>query len=167
MTFSDLNTLPLEALKEELTKCCGSSSWVNKMSALHPFTSEDQLFNMAERLWHECNEEDWKEAFTHHPKLGDIESLKEKYANTKDWAKDEQAAAKESSPEVLEELAYNNKVYEEKFGFIYILYATGKTAKVILSILRIRLNNDLATELIMSMVEQNKITKLRLEKMLS
>lgn len=137
------------------------------MTKLHPFTSEDQLFNMAERLWHECNEEDWKEAFEHHPKLGDLESLKAKYANTKDWANDEQAAAKESSPEVLEELANANKIYEERFGFIYILFATGKTAKVILSILRIRLNNDLATELIMSMVEQNKITKLRLEKLLS
>ena len=154
-------------MEEELTKCCGSSSWVSKMAALHPFTSDDQLFNMAERFWHECKEKDWKEAFSHHPKLGDLDSLKEKYANTKDWANDEQAAAKESTPELLQELANLNKVYEERFGFIYILCATGKTAKVILSILRIRLNNDLPTELIMSMVEQNKITKLRLEKMLS
>ncbi len=167
MTLSELNKLSADQLKGELIKCCGSTSWVGKMTALHPFVSEDQLFNMAERIWHECGKEDWKEAFSHHPKLGDLESLKEKYANTKDWATDEQAAAKESSPEVLEELAYNNKVYEEKFGFIYILFATGKTAKVILSILRIRLNNDLETELIMSMVEQNKITKLRLEKLLS
>ena len=137
------------------------------MTEKQPFKSENELFNIAERNWYECSEEDWLEAFSHHPKLGDLGSLKQKFANTSEWAGEEQAGAKSATPEIIEELAMANIAYEKKFGFIYILCATGKTAKVMLSILRIRLNNDRETELKMAMVEQNKITKLRLEKLLS
>ena len=167
MNLSEFNELSKDNIKAALLKCCGSTNWVNRMTEKHPFKSEDELFNIAERNWHECSEEDWLEAFSHHPKLGDLGSIKQKFANTSEWAGEEQSGAKSAAPEIIEELAMANIAYEKKFGFIYILCATGKTAKVMLSILRIRLNNDRQTELKMAMEEQNKITKLRLEKLLS
>lgn len=167
MNLSEFNELSKDNIKAALIKCCGSTAWVKRMTEKQPFKSENELFNIAERNWYECSEEDWLEAFLHHPKLGDLESLKQKFANTSEWAREEQAGAKSATPEIIEELAMANIAYEKKFGFIYILCATGKTAKVMLSILRIRLNNDRETELKMAMVEQNKITKLRLEKLLS
>jgi len=167
MTLEEFNDQTSEQLKETLFKCCGSSTWVNKMSERQPFKSEDELFNLAERFWHQCTDEDWIEAFSHHPKLGDLENIKKKFAATAEWAGEEQLGAKHASPEILEELAFNNEAYEKTFGFIFVLFATGKTAKVMLSILRIRLNNDRETELMMAMVEQNKITKLRLEKLIT
>ncbi|MBL4754665.1 MAG: 2-oxo-4-hydroxy-4-carboxy-5-ureidoimidazoline decarboxylase [Flavobacteriales bacterium] len=166
MTLEEFNALPPEELRKQLYSCCSSVNWAEKMATLIPYTSPDHLLNMAERCWHKCKEGDWLDAFNGHPRLGDIESLKKKFRSTADIAKNEQSGAAGASPEVLEELALGNKAYEKKFGFIYILFATGKTAKVMLSILRIRLNNDLQTEKIMAMVEQNKITKLRLEKLL-
>ncbi|PCH65569.1 MAG: OHCU decarboxylase [Bacteroidetes bacterium] len=167
MTIQEINELNKESVKAELLKCCGSTTWVTRMAEKHPFTSENELFNIAEQTWHECSNEDWLEAFSHHPKLGDLGSLKKKFANTSEWAGEEQSGANSATPEIIEELAVANKAYEEKFGFIYILCATGKTAKTMLSILRVRLNNDRETELKMAMVEQNKITVLRLEKLLS
>ena len=133
----------------------------------HPFNSEDQLFNLAERLWHQCNKKDWLEAFSRHPSLGVVKTHRKKLTPAAAIAAKEQEGTVNASKEILEELALSNKAYKKKFGFIYILCATGKSAKVMLSILRIRLNNDRGTELIMSMVEQSKITKLRLQKLLS
>ena len=166
MTLEEFNALPPAELRKHLFSCCTSVTWAEKMTTLSPFTSSDHLLNMAERCWHQCKESDWLDAFNGHPRLGDIDSLKEKFRSTANMAQHEQSGTAGATPAVLEELALGNKAYEKKFGFIYILFATGKTAKVMLSILRIRLNNDLATEKIMAMVEQNKITKLRLEKLL-
>ena len=178
MNLSEFNELSKDNIKAALIKCCGSTAWVKRMTEKQPFKSENELFNIAERNWYECSEEDWLEAFSHHPKLGDLGSIEKprqesgsasggKFANTSEWAGEEQAGAKSATPEIIEELTMANIAYEKKFGFIYILCATGKTAKVMLSIMRIRLNNDRETELKMAMVEQNKITKLRLEKLLS
>jgi len=167
MTLEEFNTLPPEELRKQLFNCCASVTWVEHMATLAPFTGLDHLLNMAERCWHKCSEGDWLDAFSSHPRLGDIKSLREKFQNTAEMAEEEQAGAVGASPEVLEELALGNEAYEKKFGFIYILNATGKTAKVMLSILRIRLNNDLDTEKIMAMVEQNKITKIRLGKLVA
>ncbi|MBL4734692.1 MAG: 2-oxo-4-hydroxy-4-carboxy-5-ureidoimidazoline decarboxylase [Flavobacteriales bacterium] len=167
MTLEEFNKLPPEELRKHLYACCGSTVWVEHMAMISPFNSVDHLMNMAERCWHKCDSGQWQEAFRQHPRLGDIESLKEKFQSTADMAAQEQAGANGASVEVLEELALGNKAYEKKFGFIYILNATGKTAKVMLSILRIRLNNDIETEEIMAMVEQDKITKIRLEKLVS
>lgn len=167
MTLDELNALDPKDLREKLYKCCGSTVWAEYMAMMSPFVSKDHLMNMAERCWHKCSSDEWLEAFRQHPRLGDIESLKEKFQSTAELALEEQAGAASASDEILKELAEANAAYEKKFGFIYILNATGKTAKVMLSILRIRLNNDEETEKIMAMVEQNKITHNRLEKLLS
>ncbi|MBD0352667.1 MAG: 2-oxo-4-hydroxy-4-carboxy-5-ureidoimidazoline decarboxylase [Flavisolibacter sp.] len=167
MTLEQLNHLKKKELKEALAKCCGSATWVEKMTAIFPLKDKATLLRKAEELWFACSEEDWREAFTHHPKIGDLNSLKEKFAITSKWAEGEQSGVKTTTPQVLEQLAEGNRLYEEKFGYIFIVCATGKSAEEMLRILRSRLPNNPEEEIKIAMSEQNKITKLRLEKLLS
>src|SRR4051812_6456886 len=102
MSVAELNLLEETQLKALLTNCCGSSTWVNEMASLFPFNDTTQLFDAATSCWHNCNEKDWLEAFTHHPKIGDLGSLQKKFATTAAWAEGEQAAVKQSPVEVLE-----------------------------------------------------------------
>ncbi|MBX7046263.1 MAG: 2-oxo-4-hydroxy-4-carboxy-5-ureidoimidazoline decarboxylase [Ignavibacteria bacterium] len=151
-------------LKENLTKCCGSTNWVNAMSEDIPDTRE-KLFAKAEKVWFELGEKDWLEAFTHHPKIGDLASLEKKFGSTKDFTTNEQSSVNHASMETLKELAEYNQRYEAKFGFIFIVCATGKTADEMLALIKERINNDYNTEIKIAMGEQNKITKIRLEKL--
>jgi 2-oxo-4-hydroxy-4-carboxy-5-ureidoimidazoline decarboxylase len=167
MTIDELNALPPDELREVLYTCCASVTWVEHLATLVPFNSPDHLINMGERCWHKCREGDWMDALSGHPRLGDLDSLAEKFKNTSDMATEEQSGTQEASEQVLEELALANEEYEKEFGFRFILFATNKTAETMLSALKDRLKNDLETEKIMAMVEQNKITRLRLEKLLS
>lgn len=153
-----------EELRGNLIKCCGSTNWVNEMLEDFPDT-KDKLFDRAEKVWFELGEKDWLEAFTHHPKIGDLASLEKKFGSTKDFTTNEQSSVNHASMETLKELAEYNDKYEKKFGFIFIVCATGKTADEMLSLIKERINNDYNSELRIAMGEQNKITKLRLEKM--
>lgn len=166
MTLHELNTLPKQQLIEELTKCCGSSAWVNKMLPFFPADDLVELLEDAEEQWWKCSEEDWKEAFAQHPKIGDIDSLKKKFASTAQWASGEQSGISTASPATIEALADGNKQYEEKFGYIFIVSATGKSADEMLAMLQQRLQNNPEVEIEIAADEQNKITKLRLEKLL-
>lgn len=167
MTLHDLNILPKEQLKAELFKCCGSTTWVEKMLPFFPADDMAELLYDAEDQWYECSEADWLEAFTHHPKIGDIESLKIKFATTAGWASGEQGAVTQASEETLRALAKGNEEYEKKFGFIFIVCATGKRAEEMLALLQERLANDREHEIVIAMDEQNKITQIRLQKLLS
>ncbi|MBD0286266.1 MAG: 2-oxo-4-hydroxy-4-carboxy-5-ureidoimidazoline decarboxylase [Flavisolibacter sp.] len=167
MTLEELNRLEKKELKEALAKCCGSATWVAKMTSIFPVEDKATLLRKAEEFWFACNEADWREAFAHHPKIGDLKSLKEKYASTSKWAEGEQAGVKSTTPQALEQLAEGNRLYKEKFGYIFIVCATGKSAEEMLRILRSRLPNNPEEEIKIAMSEQNKITKLRLEKLLS
>ncbi|MFT3678706.1 MAG: 2-oxo-4-hydroxy-4-carboxy-5-ureidoimidazoline decarboxylase [Ferruginibacter sp.] len=167
MTLHELNILPKEQLKEELLKCCGSKTWVEKMLPFFPADDMVELLNDAEDQWYECSEADWLEAFTHHPKIGDIESLKKKFASTAQWAGNEQGAVNTASEETIQALAKGNEDYEKKFGFIFIVFATGKSAEQMLALLQARLPNTYEQEIKNAMDEQNKITQLRLQKLLS
>jgi 2-oxo-4-hydroxy-4-carboxy-5-ureidoimidazoline decarboxylase len=152
-------------LKENLTKCCGSTSWVNAMCQDFSLENKDNLFKSAEKIWFDLDEKDWLEAFTHHPKIGDLASLEKKFGSTKDFTTNEQSSVNYASIETLKELAEYNKKYEKKFGFIFIVCATGKTADEMLALIKERINNNYDKELRIAMGEQNKITKLRLEKL--
>jgi len=167
MTIDELNALPPDELREALYTCCASVSWVEYLATLVPFHSQDHLVNMAERCWHKCREGDWMDALMGHPRLGDLGSLEDKFKNTSAIAAEEQSGTHGAAKEILEELALANEEYEKEFGFQFILFATNKSAETILTALQARLKNDLETEKIMAMVEQNKITRLRLEKLLS
>jgi 2-oxo-4-hydroxy-4-carboxy-5-ureidoimidazoline decarboxylase len=166
MTLHELNTLPKDQLKDALFKCCGSANWVEKMLPFFPADDLVELLEDAEEQWWKCTEADWLEAFTHHPKIGDIDSLKKKFASTAQWAAGEQSGAVAASDDVLKALAEGNDQYEKKFGFIFIVCATGKSAAEMLQLLQARLPNKKEDEIEIAADEQSKITKLRLEKLL-
>ena len=165
MTLPEFENLSLDERRILLTQCCGATSWVNKMLAIFPVTGLDEVFKQAELKWNECKQQDWLEAFDHHPKIGDINSLKQKFANTAQWATNEQSGVNASNSKVLQDLAKGNEDYEHKFKFIFIVCATGKTAAEMLSILQARLPNNPADEIEIAAREQGKITKIRLQKL--
>ena len=168
MTFKEFNQLKPGEAKVELLKCCGSEMWVDTMIAHFPFQSTNILFQKANDIWFdECAEKDWLEAFKYHPKIGDLESLKKKFASTKNWASSEQAGVSEASQKTIEDLAEVNQAYEAKFGYIFIVCATGKSANEMLQLAEARLKNDLEVEIHLAMAEQQKITLIRLHKLLS
>lgn len=166
MTLNEFNNLSTEERKEGLRKCCGSPAWVQKMTESFPFSGKEALLQTADEIWNGLNESDRLEAFRHHPKIGDVASLKEKFASTANWASGEQSSVQQASQQTLEALAEGNRKYEDKFGFIFIVCATGKSAKEMLHLLQSRLPNDRKTEIKIAAAEQAAITKLRLEKLL-
>lgn len=167
MTIEKFNGLAKDERAAMLKSCCGSATWVDQLVKLMPFTDGQQLIKAAESVWYEvCKENDWLEAFTHHPKIGDLSSLREKFASTAHLAGGEQAAVSQASEQVLTSLARLNSEYESKFGFIFIVCATGKPADEMLRLLEDRLQNDMLSELRIAMGEQHKISLLRLRKLI-
>ena len=166
MTLEEFNHLPKEEAAAQLATCCGSAKWQTELMKSFPFTDEQALLNKAVSDWYACSEADRLEAFTHHPKIGDIESLTEKFASTQHLAGKEQAGVNEASLAVIQELALANAEYEKKFGFIFIVCATGKSAHEMLRLLKDRLQNTRAEELYIAMGEQAKISFLRLKRMI-
>jgi len=125
------------------------------------------MFAVAGETWNKLTPGDWKEAFSHHPKIGDIKSLRQKFASTAQWAEGEQSGVAQTSERVLRELAEGNNLYEAKFGYIFIVCATGKGAEEMLEMLNRRLSNYPEEEIRIAAEEQRKITRLRLEKLLN
>ena len=167
MNLNYFNALGLSQLKQHLSTCCGAPRWVDAMLSQVPFASEKALVEHAERSWYEaCGEVDWLEAFTHHPKIGDVDSLSKKFAATQHLAGTEQAGVQEASREVIETLAAANQAYEDRFGFIFIVCATGKSAHEMFRLLQDRLKNSRSEEIHIAMGEQHKITLIRLQKLL-
>ncbi len=165
MTIADFDHLDLETKRTLLTQCCGSVNWVNKMLASPMAEDLIYLEEIAQENWWQCSQQDWLEAFEHHPKIGDINSLKEKFANTASWASNEQAGVNNANEMIIAKLADGNKEYEKKFGFIFIVCATGKSAEEMLNILLSRLPNNVEDEIAIAAEEQMKITLIRLEKL--
>lgn len=167
MTLEEVNALDKTVLRESLRNCCGSTRWADEMLALFPVADTNHLYEAAVSVWRNCDEGDWREAFGHHPRIGDIEGLKKKFAATADWASQEQAGTGGASMEVLKALAEGNEAYERRYGYIFIVCATGKTAEEMLGLLEERMGNEPKEELLIAMGEQEKITRIRLEKLLS
>lgn len=166
MTLDHLNTLPDEEATAAFLRCCGATRWVRQMTDRRPFADADALFAAADEIGAGLSRDDWLEAFAHHPRIGDLESLRTRFADTAFWAAGEQAGTATASEAVLRALAEGNRAYEERFGYIFIVCATGKSAGEMLNLLRARLPNDPAAELSVAAEEQRKITCLRLEKLL-
>lgn len=167
MTLHELNTANQEQLKKWLFNCCGSSAWVEKMLPFIPADDLVELLEDAEAQWWQCSETDWKQAFAQHPKIGDLASLAKKFTATASWAAGEQTGISSAEPHVLEAFAAANRLYEAKFGYIFIVCATGKSAEEMLGMLELRLHHSPEEEIQVAADEQNKITKLRLEKLLA
>lgn len=135
------------------------------MMDVMPFRDAANIAGAATDIWYDqCAEADWKEAFSHHPRIGDIKSLKEKFASTARMAEGEQAGAAAASELELTELAKGNENYENRFGYIFIVSASGKSAMEMIRLIGIRMKNESSEELRVAMGEQHKITLLRLQK---
>ena len=166
MTLESLNALTFSDANEQFETCCGAANWVEKMNQNRPFQNKDDLYQKAESIWYSLSSKDWLEAFTHHPKIGDIDSLRKKFHNTKSISENEQSGVNDAAESTLKDLAESNQLYQDKFGFIFIVCATGKSADEMLALIKIRLNNNVNAEMLNAAKEQNKITQLRLEKLL-
>ncbi len=157
------NALSETDARAALTRCCGAGRWVTGMLARRPFASAEALYLAASEVWSALSPDDWHEAFSHHPRIGDARAAS---ASTQGWASSEQAGATSADAEIRHALAEGNRAYEAKFGHIYLVCATGKSGAELLRILQSRLGNDADTELRVAAGEQEKITRIRLEKML-
>src|SRR5438132_3008024 len=141
MNLDALNSASEADARAALSRCCSSRRWADALLARRPFASPAELLTAADAVWADLDRRDWLEAFTAHPRIGDLESLKKKFAATAAWSVDEQAGVADAADEVLRELAAGNCRYEERFGHTFIVCATGKTAAEMLGLLRARLNN--------------------------
>lgn len=166
MKLTQLNSLTEQHAGEALESCCVAPRWVQCMLAARPYSSDQQVLSLAQNIWGKLDESDFLAAFEGHPQIGDMSSLRAKFAATAEKAGNEQAGMSAASEDVLQQMMTLNKDYLAKFGFIFIVCATGKTAEQMLTMIKDRINHDRATELQIAATEQAKIINIRLEKLL-
>jgi 2-oxo-4-hydroxy-4-carboxy-5-ureidoimidazoline decarboxylase len=163
-----LNALPADEARAALARCCGATRWVAGMLGRRPWTSTAALYADAEATWGDLGREDFLEAFAHHPRIGargDEAGDKARDEGGAAWSRQEQARVADADAETRRALADANEGYLRRFGHIFIVCATGKSAGEMLSLLEERLGNDPARELAIAAGEQARITRLRLEKL--
>jgi OHCU decarboxylase len=153
--------------EKEFLKCCGSKNWAQQMVAARPFKSLGELTTSADRVWWALDPHDWLEAFRGHPKIGEKKAGAAQAVAAQQWSEDEQSGIRNSEQQTLDKLAELNGVYEDRFGYIFIVCASGKSSEEMLSVLRGRLSNVPDEELRIAAAEQAKITELRLRKLLA
>lgn len=161
-----LNSLGTPEAESELLKCCGSREWAGRVTAARPFESMADLIAKADRIWWSLGPRDWLEAFHSHPKIGEQKAAAATAVEAHRWSEDEQSGTRDSAQQTMAVLAELNHEYEEKFGYIFIVCATGKSSEEMLAMLRERLGNSPEQELQIAAAEQAKITRLRLGKLL-
>lgn len=164
MTLDQLNSSDTLSATQWFTQTCAAQRWVDAMVSARPYASQQAVTEKALEVWLDMAEADYLEAFQAHPFIGDIDSLKSKFANTKDMAGKEQSGAADADEETLEKLGALNKAYLDRFGFIFIICATGQSAEAMLAALEQRIDNSRDTELDIAAAEQIKITLLRINK---
>lgn len=167
MNLQTLNQLNPDDAEEKFRGCCGTTWWARQMEACRPFQNAPQLHDTADAIFDEMAEGHWLEAFAAHPKIGDVDSLRMKFTGNKEWSAGEQAGVDQADEDVLNELADANDAYEQRFGYIFIICASGLSALDMLYALQQRLRHDPATEAPVAAAEQRKITHLRLDKLLA
>lgn len=160
MTLDELDESVDLELGPRLLECCGSSNWVKQMLAARPFKTLASLEAAATAAWWSLSSTDWLEAFSKHPRIGEKGKVSQ-------WSSQEQSGMESAAVSVAARLADLNRVYFEKFGWIFIVCATGKSAEEMLSLLETRLPNAPDDEIRIAAAEQNKITLLRLKKLLT
>jgi OHCU decarboxylase len=166
-SLNRLNGLSANDADAEFLKCCGSKRWAQGMTQARPFATLNDVLAEAERVWLSLNEADWLEAFRAHPKIGERKAATAQSAEAQKWSAQEQSGVTQASASTISELAERNREYEDRFGFIFIVCASGKSSEEMLAIINERIRNDAETELRAAAAEQSKITRLRLEKLLN
>lgn len=149
-----------EEVQKSLQQCCGSSTWVKQMLQEFPFQDMEQLRHCALKAEEHLTNDDWKESFRAHPRIG------KNPKPVKKWEAEEQQSTQSASEQTLHLLEQLNEEYYEKFGFIFIVCATGKSAAEMLQILQERLQHPPSEELPIAAKEQSKITQIRLNKLI-
>lgn len=161
-----LNSLSTVDSEAEFLKCCGSLNWARALTESRPFADAAALFQQADSIWWSLPDKDWLEAFRAHPKIGEQNAAAVQSEQARHWSAQEQSGVSDAATETKAALTAGNQEYHQRFGFIFIVCATGKTSGEMLAILNQRLQNDPGTELRLAADEQRKITRLRLEKLL-
>ena len=161
------NRMSRRQLQRELLDCFGSREWAKRMAARRPFTSAERVYSAAEELWRSLGAEHWLEAFHYHPRIGERRAKAKQSRKSRNWSAEEQSGMDRAPAETLGELEHLNRDYEARFGFIFIICASGKTPEQILQALRQRLGNERETEIRIAAEEQRKITRFRLERLLT
>jgi 2-oxo-4-hydroxy-4-carboxy-5-ureidoimidazoline decarboxylase len=162
-----LNDQNQEKVATTLERCCASEKWVAQMMQCRPFADSEEVLSRAATIWEKLDETDYLQAFAAHPQIGDIKTLQAKYANTQAIASSEQSRVCLASQEIIEQLALANQLYLKRFGFLFIICATGKSAEEMLEALLSRIGNTKQQEIAKAATEQLKITRLRLEKLVA
>ena len=147
--MEELNSLDRAVLTSELIRCCASENWVKRMLQEFPFADVNNLLDASNRIWWGLCKDDWLQAFSAHPKIGDNEAVKKKVQSRPgltSWEGEEQKGANSATDKTKSELKDLNVAYEKKFGFIFLICATGKTADEMLNSLKERINNSIDTE---------------------
>lgn len=162
MRLQEINTLPADQLAAFLRTTCTAERWIERLIAARPFSDRTALLDSARQHWASSNEADWRQAFAGHPMIGDIDSLRAKYHASKNLSSTEQAGAADASEATLTALAEANKRYRQRHGFIFIVFASGKTAEQMLALLNARIDNSTEQELKLAAQQQLEITLKRL-----
>jgi OHCU decarboxylase len=165
VTLEELNALPRSQAQAVLLDCCGAARWASRMAARRPFAGLKDLYEAANFIWEDLQPADWLAAFGRHPQIGEKAAIGSE--SSRRWAEGEQTGARVAAENVKTKLAQGNRAYREKFGYIFIVCATGKSAEEMLALLEQRLQNDSAHELHIAAEQQRLITRLRLEKLLT
>lgn len=165
MDLERLNSLSHDEAVKALLQCCGSKRWAENVANARPYASLETLITNANNTWWALDREDWLEAFRSHPKIGEKKAAAPVSDQSRQWSGQEQAGVATASRETADALAALNWAYEQKFGFIFIICATGRSTEEVLDSLKKRLENDTETELPIAAAEQSKITELRLKKL--
>lgn len=162
-----LNSLTTDQAVNELKSCCGSSRWASEVARRRPYDSFSQLLDVAAQVWWQLAPTDWLEAFRSHPKIGQKTAEVSASAQSQQWSHGEQAGMDDASADTATALAGLNEEYQTRFGFIFIVCATGKSPEEMLAILRERIENGAEEELRIAAAEQAKITEIRLKKLIA
>ena len=164
--LQQLNSLEREQAQVEFHKCCGSRKWAERMADARPFDDLDALLRVADQIWWSLDAADWLEAFGHHPKIGERQAAKALSEEAERWSEEEQASVRVAAQTTMMEMEAANREYERRFGFIFIVCASGRTTEEMLAMLKERLKNETDKELRVAAEEQQRITQLRLRKLL-
>jgi OHCU decarboxylase len=160
-----LNSLPPDDAERELLACCGSHRWARRMAGARPFADADALLAQADAAWWSLGPADWLEAFRSHPRIGESKTETPQSERERQWSAGEQSGMGTAADATRRGIAEGNRAYEARFGYIYIVCATGRTAEQMLELLRQRLGNDPEAELRVAAEEQHRITRLRLTRL--
>ena len=161
-----LDTLPEPDAASELRSACASTKWVRAMLDARPFTSAERVFAAADSAWASTSADDWHEAFRAHPRIGEKKAAAAVRPDAQAWSGSEQSGMNAADTKARSDMAEANRAYEERFGFVYIVCATGLSADELLSRARMRLGNTADEELRTAAEEQHAITHLRLKRIL-